>query len=144
MGGCPASLAALQSIAANMEILKSLTIAPKPVIQYSTQLYDTVCTGVGAVRKGLLSDDATLPPDALFTRMTVKVRAMGTNNYIGFGAAATPAFRFTGVGQSHTFIAPVMAGSIIPFKVKHTMVTLGDGANGVLEVTGVQISEVVL
>ncbi|MDD3461915.1 MAG: hypothetical protein PHW28_11515, partial [Mesotoga sp.] len=140
--GCPASLAALQGVEANTRAMMEYLSQPKPTtpqVGYSCRLYDTLCSTIGTVRKLLVADDTTLPPDTLFTRLTVKVRSLGTNTYIAFGAAATPAFRFTGVGQSHTFIAPIMNGNTIPFKV-NDIIVLGDGATGVLEISGVRLS----
>jgi hypothetical protein len=125
--GCPESLATLQRIE---QILKK--------DNYVSELYDTLCSLVGTIRKTIVDDDLTLPEQEVFSEITVKVRSLGTNTYIAIGAAATPAFRFTGASQSHTFVAPVMYGNVIPFAAKN-IVVVGDGATGVLEITGIKI-----
>lgn len=143
---CNDSLVALQQIAVDLRELKELihqrlSVPAPPLPVYRTQFYDTLCSTIGTARKGILADDATIPPDAKFTRMTLKVRAMATNTYIAFGTSATPALRFTANLQTYTFEAPIMNGSIIPFKGADLSV-IGDGANGVIEIEGFVISEV--
>lgn len=125
--GCPESLATLQRIEQRLK-----------QESYVAELYDALCSTVGTVRKTIVQDDTTLPEQTVFSEITLKVRSMGTNTYIGFGAAATPAFRFTGVSQSYTFIAPMMFGSVLPISAK-SIVVLGDGATGVIEVTGIKV-----
>lgn len=143
--GCPASLVALQGVEANTKAMKELIeqlLQPKPPIpqlQYTSSLYDTLCSSVGTVRKQILADDTTLPADSTFTRLTLTVRDMGTNTYIAYGPGATPAKRFRANDDTHTFIAPIMNGNVIPFIANITL--LGDGANGVIEVTGIRISK---
>jgi hypothetical protein len=105
---------------------------------YLTRLYDTLCSNVGTSRKTCVDDDALLPQSSSFSRLTLKVRSMGTNTYIAFGTSAVPAFRFTGASQSHTFIAPTIKGSVIPF-IAGDIGLIGDGATGVVEVTGVRV-----
>ena len=98
--------------------------------------FDGLCSTIGTARKRLI-DDSTLPDGAMFSRYTVKVRSLGTNTYIGIGAVSQN-YRFTAAGQSHTWIAPTLNGSVIPLSI-HGMNVIGDGATGVLEIKGIMI-----
>lgn len=106
-------------------------------VMYSS-MYDALCSSIEAVRKRI-TDDTPIASSALFSRFTVKVRTLGTNNYIGIGSASQN-FRFTAAQQSMTFIAPVMNGTVIPLKLDdvYVMGNVVSGA-GILEITGVRI-----
>lgn len=107
-----------------------------------TSVYDALCSTIGTVPKGVLDGDTLVQSDVAFSRLTLKVRSMGTNTYIAFGTSATPNFRFSGVGESHTFVAPTVNGTVIPFLGSKIRV-LGDGATGVVEVTGIRMEGIV-
>ncbi len=106
-----------------------------------TSFFDGLCSNIGSVKKPLLGDETmeTILLGTLFTRITVKCRTLGTNTYIGIGSISQN-LRFTSAGQSMTFIAPIVNGTIIPLKIADLMV-IGDvsGGAGILELSGIRV-----
>ncbi len=107
-------------------------------LEILSSMYDGLCSSVGTTPKLLLADDTKLPPDSLFSRLTVKVRDLGTNTYIGIGVTSQN-FRLTGINQALTLEAPVINGTVVPLLIKTTV--LGNGSSGVLEITGIRVYE---
>ncbi len=106
-------------------------------------IYDGLCSNIGDVLKRLIDDDTKLPPRSLFSRFTVKCQSMGTNTYIAIGSASSQSLRFTSAGQSMTFIAPILNGSIIPLDIFNVLV-VGSTASGagILEISGIRVYEI--
>jgi hypothetical protein len=139
--GCPDSLHALQGSEATLrEILNTLQRIEVSQRKYKSiaMFYDGSCSSITTTRKRLFADDNSLPTGTRFSRVTVKVRSMGTNSYIRLGTAATPGMRLTAVSQAYTFIAPDINGNTAPL-ILEGLIVLGDGANGVLEISGIRI-----
>ena len=129
---CPEALAILKQI----EMLLS-----NQGDEYGTQIYDTLCSTIGTARKSIMADDTGYAQGELYSEVTLKVRSMGTNTYIAFGTSAIPAFRFTAINQTYTYVAPMITGSVIPFN-PWLIACVGDGATGVMEITGIKIVKV--
>ncbi len=110
---------------------------PELKLEINASLYDALCSSVGTTPKKLLADDTTLPSGSVFSELTVKVRSMGTNTYIGIGSTSQ-SFRLTGASQSYTFTAPIINRSVVPL-LMDTVNVVGDGATGVLEISGIRV-----
>ena len=112
------------------------------ISDYNASIVDFTCSTIGTAQKRLVDDiivgNRTAAEGSMFSRFTIKVRSMGTNTYIAVGTLNPGAYRFTAAGQSHTFIAPIINGSVVPLSI-HNLNVVGDGATGVLECTVIMI-----
>lgn len=89
--------------------------------------FSLVVTGVGATEKPIVNI-----PFPLVSRVTVKVRSLGTNTVIDLGDFSTQEFRLTSVGDSFT-IVDVPGG----FDLQKLWIGGDNAANdGVVEVFG--------
>lgn len=109
---------------------------------YGADFYDGLCSSIEDVKKELVADDTGLPQGTKFSRITVKCQTLGTNSYIAIGSGKSQQFRFTAAGQSMTFIAPTLNGTVIPLDI-HNLMVLGDVSSGagILEISGIRVYE---
>lgn len=118
-----------------LEYLKRIdqSLRREGVVEARTE--SMLCSSIGTTKKMLSQDDA---PNAIIyvTRLTCKVRSLGTNTYIGVGTPDRQQFRLISEGDSFTWIAPVIRGTDIGFNIRD-FYCIGDQANGVLEISAV-------
>jgi hypothetical protein len=70
--------------------------------------------------------------------MTIKVRSLGTNTLIGIGDVNNQDFTLKSVGDSKTYIAPIIRGDTKPFELTDYWVLGNNGANdGVIEIDAI-------
>lgn len=90
-------------------------------------------SSIGNTRLNLMKDKNPGVPMKCY-RMTLKVRTLGTNTYIGVGDKDAEEFRFVAINDSKTYIAPIIKGTAVPFDLLDFFLKGDNPANdGVIE-----------
>jgi len=121
---CPQSLNALESIRNDVKRIRAI-VSPDAFL----------CSSLGtASPKKFIADDA---PNmiAFVSRITVICQSLGTNTYIALGTRERRRIRLTSLRDSYTYIAPIVNGTVLPFRLEDFYAQGDNAANdGVIEI----------